>query len=170
MQVFIPALILQALLADATVPQQIAADTTKFCTGVTVATPPNEREQAMLENLIGDPNIISASLVDRKCDGASECWSMYQDTVITRVVLVFAPGILAILTLLLWIVLGSCACCRCCRRCSIWCCCKEKSYPANMGKCKKMVIMMYTFLFIGLVAVGIAFALPFKTKMILKIR
>lgn len=165
MQVFIGALFLPALLVEATVPQKIATDTTKFCTGVTVATPPNEREQAMLENLIGDPNIVSASLVDRKCDGASGCWSKYQDTVITRVLLVFAPGILAILTLLLWIILGSCACCRCCRRCSIWCCCKEKSYPGNMSKCKKMVIMMYTFLFIGLVAVGLAFALPFKTKM-----
>ena len=137
---------------------QLASYASYYCSGVSIPGSLTSIQSQALDNLVGSTNYLEEALFDTTCGDLTSCFTTYRSQLIPRVILAGASIIAAIVTLLLWIVLGGCACFRCCRRTPIFCCCKERSYPGDVSRAMKTTLGIMVLLFVVGVVVDVIFA------------
>ena len=137
---------------------QLASYASYYCSGVSIPSSLTSIQSQALDNLVGSTNYLEEALFDTTCGDLTSCFTSYRSKLIPRVILAGASIIAALVTLLLWIVLGGCACFRCCRRSPIFCCCKERSSPGDLSRAMKTTLGIMVFLFVVGVVVDVIFA------------
>ena len=131
-----------------------------FCPRSSIPSDLTSLQSQGLEGLVGSRNNIKEAMYDTACGELWSCLQQRQGEIISRVVLVGVPVIASGITLLLWILMGSCACCRCCRRCPVFCCCQRRGPPSKLNRGVVGILALSIILFI----VGVSLNLKYATK------
>ena len=153
MWIYLALVLFPASLIRADLAQDLHDTTEYYCGLVPAGFVAGSVNSSILASLVGKTNYIDAVLFDPDCADITACVTKYQTDLILSGVRVGSPIILAILSVLVWILMSMCVCCRCCRRCSLWCCLKENSFPSYFSKTSLIVVWTLVSAFtVGLVA------------------
>lgn len=132
--------------------QKLLEDATNYCSSVTLPESLSSIQSKMQDQLVGRTNYIEEAIYDTTCGSVSSCFQKYGTEIGWKIAQAGAPILGALLTLLAWIVLGSCACCRCCRRC-----CSER-YPKQVTRAMKLSLLVLVSSFLAGVVIVVIFA------------
>ena len=137
---------------------QLAADASFYCSGVSAPVSLSSVPSKMLSQLVGSENYIGGAVYDTTCGDLATCLDSYKGELVWKVARAGFAIIMGLVTLLLWIVMGFCACCRCCRRSRIFCCLKERESGRDLSKPMKGILGILVLLFCAGVVVDVIFA------------
>lgn len=123
-----------------------------YCAKTTVDLGITMNQRDLIHQIIGPTNIVHQIIFDDSCGSIQACFDTYKSQWIQQALRLGVPHIFMILSLILYLFLASCACCRCCRQCPIWCCCKEKEFPAYFsGPALTFIWISMGFVFIAVI-------------------
>ena len=155
---------LATIASASAIAAEVAADVSSVCDGI-----PDWRNDPMnsinihISNEFGRKNNGYLDVLnDTDCTTSqmSTCLSTHQRALVWSTLQAVFPFILCIIMVLMYFLcFVPCACCRCCRRCPCFCCCRESKEPMNFGKSKRLVIGIWTVLFLAAFSICAIFAI-----------
>ena len=152
---------LRASFAD-DVAAKSAEYASEYCAKVTEKLTYSHMDDTMIEQFVLSPNYLQQVVYDTTCPDIWTCLENYRSELTRTAIRAGFAVVLAVVTLIAYILMAPCGCCRCCRTCRGWCCCRQtRKVGYNMKRDMILFIWMTTIMLLAGVVIDVIFSARF---------